>query len=104
MKPSFCVVFGCIKPGLFDRPHGRVCGDHFGLTTLSRRDAVEYVRKLVPHGMSHRIAIVNDAAGLLLGESKLPDHPRANFIRGQALALLRGVKAATPVDPPANFR
>lgn len=93
MKPAFCVVHGCVKPGIFERPRGRVCGDHFGLTTLSRRDAVEYVRKLVRHGTSHRIAIVNDAAALLLGESKMPDHPRASFIRAQALAILRSTKA-----------
>lgn len=94
MKPAFCVSPGCVRPGIYESAAGRVCGSHHGMPALSPSDAAAMMGRLVPHGTSCRNAIISDGARLLLGESRLPEHPRASYIRGAALACLRSAGKA----------
>lgn len=94
--PTFCLVPGCTRPGIFERDRGRVCATHLSVGVLSRSEAEAFVGRHVPHGTHYRRAIVHDAARLLRGITSGLTDARSASVRAAALRVLREMRGETP--------
>ncbi len=94
--PTFCLVPGCTRPGIFERASGRVCATHLSVGVLSRSEAEAFVARHVPPGTRYRRAIVHDAARLLRGITSGLSDTRSATVRAEALRVLREMRGATP--------
>lgn len=88
IAPTFCLRPGCRNPGIFVRPGGRVCGQHYGDTLLSEEEALALMEREVPRGIPERKMIVADAASILRGILKPYTACRGRRIRSEALRYL----------------
>ncbi len=94
--PTFCLVPGCTRPGLFERDRGRVCATHLSIGMLSRSEAEAFVARHVAPGTRYRRAIVHDAARLLRGITSGLTDARSAAVRAEALRVLAKMRGESP--------
>ncbi len=94
--PTFCLVPGCTRPGIFERDNGRVCSTHLSIGMLSRSEAEAFVARYVAPGTRYRREIVHDAARLLRGITQSLSTARSADVRSEALRVLAKMRGETP--------